>query len=139
MSFIISFFPKKALIIFAENRIGPGSQRLFLSLRRKIALELHSCFLTDIVEYQNSVKTGKNIVLIEIDLLGLDGKNYVLAGECKFKTEKFDNGDLDNFLNKVNYLPASNLKIMLFSLSGFTDSVIGNSKNLTLVTLAEMY
>lgn len=97
------------------------------------------CFLTDIVEYQNSVKTGKNIVLIEIDLLGLDGKNYVLAGECKFKTEKFDNGDLDNFLNKVNYLPASNLKIMLFSLSGFTDSVIGNSKNLTLVTLAEMY
>ena len=97
------------------------------------------CFLTDIIEYQNSVKTGKNIVLIEIDLLGLDGKNYVLAGECKFKTEKFDNGDLDNFLNKVNYLPASNIKLMLFSLSGFTDYVIENSKNLTLVTLEEMY
>lgn len=97
------------------------------------------CFLTDVAEYQSSVKAGKNIVLVEIDLLGLDGKNYVLAGECKFKSEKFDNGDLDNFLNKLNYLPVSNLKIMLFSLSGFTDYVIENSKNLTLVTLEEMY
>ena len=97
------------------------------------------CFLTDVAEYQSSVKAGKNIVLVEIDLLGLDGKKYVLAGECKFKSEKFDNGDLDNFLNKLNYLPVSNLKIMLFSLSGFTDYVIENSKNLTLVTLEEMY
>ena len=97
------------------------------------------CFLTDIVEYQSSVKVGKTIIPVEIDLLGLDGKNYVLAGECKFKSEKFDNSDLDNFLNKLKYLPASNLNVMLFSLSGFTDAVIENSKELTLVTLGEMY
>ena len=65
--------------------------------------------------------------------------NYVLAGECKFNSEKFDNSDLDNFVNKLKYLPAANLKVMLFSLSGFTDAVIGNSKDLVLVTLGEMY
>ena len=97
------------------------------------------CFLTDIVEYQNSVKVGKEIISVEIDLLGLDGKNYVLAGECKFKSEKFDKEELDNFLNKLKFLPGSNLKVMLFSLSGFTDYVIENSKNLTLVSLEEMY
>ncbi len=97
------------------------------------------CFLTDIVEYQNSVKNGKNIISVEIDILGLDGKNYVLAGECKFKSEKFDKSDFENFQNKLNYLPGSNLKSILFSLSGFTDFVIEQSKNLTLVTLEKMY
>ena len=97
------------------------------------------CFLTDIVEYQSSVKVGKNIIPVEIDLLGLDGKKYVLAGECKFKSEKFDKEDFDNLQNKLNYLPVSNLKIMLFSLSGYTDYIIENSKNMTLVTLDKMY
>ena len=97
------------------------------------------CFLTDLVEYQGSVKDGKEIKPLEIDLLGLDGKNYVLAGECKFRSEKFDREELDSFLDKLNYLPVANLKLMLFSLSGFTDYVAENSKNLTLVTLEEMY
>ena len=97
------------------------------------------CFLTDVVEYQNSIKAGKEIIPVEIDLLGLDGKKYVLAGECKFKSEKFDKEELDTFQNKLNYVPGSNLKAMLFSLSGFTDYVIENSKDLTLVSLEEMY
>ena len=97
------------------------------------------CFLTDVVEYQNSIKAGKEIKTVEIDLLGLDGKKYVLAGECKFKSEKLDKEDLENFQEKLNYLPASNLKTMLFSLSGFTDYVIENSKNMALVTLEKMY
>jgi len=104
-----------------------------------VGTEKIPCFLTDLVEYQTSVKTGKEIKSLEIDLLGLDGKNYVLAGECKFRSEKFDREELDNFLDKLNYLPAANLKLMLFSLSGFTDYVVENSKNLTLVTLEEMY
>lgn len=96
-------------------------------------------FLTDLAEYQGTVKTGKEIKPLEIDLLGMDGKTYVLAGECKFKSEKFGKEELDNFLGKLNYLPSTNLKLMLFSLSGFTDYVAENSKNLTLVTLEEMY
>ena len=97
------------------------------------------CFLTDVVEYQNSVKVGKEIKHVEIDLLGLDGKNYVLAGECKFKSEKFDKEEFDTFMDKLNYLPAANQKVMLFSLSGFTDYVVENSKDFTLVTLEKMY
>ncbi len=97
------------------------------------------CFLTDVVEYQNSVKVGKEIKHVEIDLLGLDGKNYVLAGECKFKSEKFDKEEFDTFMDKLNYLPAANPKVMLFSLSGFTDYVIENSNDFTLVTLEKMY
>ena len=96
-------------------------------------------FVTDIVEYQNSVKLGKEIKSIEIDLLGLDGKKMVLAGECKFKAEKFGKEDLENFLEKLKYLPVTNLKIMLFSLSGFTDYVIQNKGDCTLVKLEEMY
>ncbi|MBR1614456.1 MAG: AAA family ATPase [Treponema sp.] len=97
------------------------------------------CFLTDVVEYQNSVKVGKEIKHVEIDLLGLDGKNYVLAGECKFKSEKFDKEEFDTFMDKLNFLPAANQKVMLFSLSGFTDYVIENSNDFTLVTLEKMY
>ena len=97
------------------------------------------CFLTDVVEYQNSVKVGKDIKLIEIDLLGMDSKKYVLAGECKFKSEKFDKEDLDSLEDKLNYFSASNLKVMLFSLSGFTDYVVKNAKGYKLVTLEDMY
>jgi len=97
------------------------------------------CFLTDVVEYQNSVKVGKEIKHVEIDLLGLDGKNYVLAGECKFKSEKFDKEEFDTFMDKLNFLPAANPKVMLFSLSGFSDYVIENSNDFTLVTLEKMY
>ena len=97
------------------------------------------CFLTDVVEYQNSVKVGKEIKHVEIDLLGLDGKNYVLAGECKFKSEKFDKEEFDTFMDKLNFLPAANQKVMLFSLSGFSDYVIENSNDFTLVTLEKMY
>ena len=97
------------------------------------------CFLTDVVEYQNSVKVEKKILQIEIDLLGLDGKNFVLAGECKFKSEKFDKEDFDNFLNKLKFLPISNPKVMLFSLSGFSDYVTENARNLTLVTAEDLF
>lgn len=38
-------------------------------------------FVTDVIEYQKSVRVGKDIKSVEIDLLGLDGKDYVLAGE----------------------------------------------------------
>ena len=96
-------------------------------------------FVTDIVEYQNSVKIGKEIKSVEIDLLGLDGKKIVLAGECKFKSEKFGREDLEVFTEKLNHLPAANVKSMLFSLSGFTDYVQENAKDFTLVTLKQMY
>ena len=97
------------------------------------------CFVTDIVEYQKSVKVGKEIKSVEIDLLGMDGKKHVLAGECKFKSEKFGKEDLEAFQEKIDCVPASNLKVLLFSLSGFTDYVVKNAKGCALVPLAQMY
>lgn len=97
------------------------------------------CFVTNIVEYQNSVKIGKEVKSVEIDLLGMDGKKYVLAGECKFKSEKFGKEDLEIFQEKTNCLSAPNLKAILFSLSGFTDYVVKNAKGCALVPLAKMY
>ncbi len=96
-------------------------------------------FVTDIGEYQNSVKIGKETKSIEIDLLGMDGKNMVLAGECKFKSEKFGKEDYENFMEKIQYLPGKNIKAMLFSLSGFTEYVVENARDCKLVSLDEMY
>jgi len=47
--------------------------------------------------------------------------------------------DLSIFEDKLNYLSASNLKILLFSLSGFSDYVLKTAKAYTLVTLEKMY
>ena len=96
-------------------------------------------YLFPVNVYQNSVKIGKEIKSVEIDLLGLDGKKYVLAGECKFKSEKFGKEDLEIFQDKIDFLSASNLKAILFSLSGFTDYLAKNAKGHALVPLAQMY
>lgn len=59
--------------------------------------------------------------------------------KCKFKYEKFDKDNLEVFQEKLNCFSGSNLNIMLFSLSGFTDYVVKNTKGYVLVTLADMY
>ena len=134
--------------IYYKQKVKPNLHQFMGSVFEKMAKDYIlsnvgtkkiPCFLTDIVEYQNSVKIGKEIKSIEIDLLGIDGKKYVLAAECKFKSEKFGKEDLEIFQDKLNYFLASNLKVMLFSLSGFTDYVVKNAKGYKLVTLDNMY
>ena len=95
--------------------------------------------VTDIVEYQNSIKTAGEIKNIEIDLLGRNGKDNVLIGECKFKEQNFAKKDLDNFLSKISYIPAMNPAIILFSLSGFSETIINNSDKYILVDINDMY
>lgn len=56
-----------------------------------------------------------------------------------FRTGKFDRDDFEAFMDKLKYLPSENLKAMLFSLSGFTDYVVQNSKDCVLVDLSQMY
>ena len=48
-------------------------------------------------------------------------------GECKFRNELFDNGELRKFRDKME-LPGETY-YYLFSLSGFTDAVIESSEN----------
>ena len=69
----------------------------------------------------------------------LQTKKIAILGECKFKSEKFDNKDLENFLKKVKLVKAENAFLCVFSLSGFTDYVKNNNKNILLVSIDNMY
>jgi len=64
----------------------------------------------------------------EIDIMAADKdeKKYIV-GECKFRTELFDNGELRKFRDKMEL--SGETYYYLFSLSGFTDAVIEVSKN----------
>ena len=76
----------------------------------------------------------------EIDIVASDKdeNNYIL-GECKFRRKLFDNGELRKLKEKI--VIKGNIYYYLFSLSGFTDSVINLSKsedNLFLVDIKEI-
>lgn len=96
--------------------------------------------LTEISDYQTSVldENGKQ-KLIEIDLLGKNGKTINLIGECKFKKTAFDKTEHEKFMDKVKYLPVTNPVLCIFSLSGFSDYVVENAGNCRLICLDDMY
>jgi len=96
--------------------------------------------MDSIVDLQKSVLDSNNkSCQVEIDLCGKMDKKVVLAGECKFTNKKFDNTDLEAFMKKLDLLKMNNVKVFLFSLSGYTDSVYNNTSNITLITLDDMY
>lgn len=71
----------------------------------------------------NKIEDGKKqAVNIEIDILAPDKchKNFIF-GECKFKNEAFNMGQLSTLQDKV--FVNGNIYFYLFSLSGFTDAV----------------
>lgn len=76
----------------------------------------------------------------EIDIIAVDKneKKFIL-GECKFRTELFDNGELRKLKEKMA-LPGETY-YYLFSLSGFTETVIEASKaeeNLFLIDITQI-
>ena len=96
--------------------------------------------LTEITDYQASVlDENKKYKQIEIDLLGKNDKNIMLVGECKFKITPFDKAELENFLDKIKYIPVSNPHICIFSLSGFTKYVKENAGTCTLIGIDDMF
>lgn len=96
--------------------------------------------ITDITDYQRSiVDENGNPEQIELDITGWNGKEILLAGECKFKNSKFDREELEKFLNKTNYLPAKHAVLCLFSLSGFSEYVKNNSEEILLISIEDMY
>jgi hypothetical protein len=89
----------------------------------------------------NKVIDGKHVsIATEIDILATDkGKNNYIFGECKFKKEKFDLGELRKLQEKFCF--QGNVFYYLFALSGFTDAVLqakALNHNITLVTPADM-
>ncbi|MBQ9608457.1 MAG: AAA family ATPase [Lachnospiraceae bacterium] len=96
--------------------------------------------LTDITDYQDIVlDENKMQKQIEIDLLGKNGKQILLVGECKFKNSKFDKAEYEIFLDKIQYIPSNNPLVCIFSLGGFSEYVKDNSKGCKLISLDEMY
>ena len=96
--------------------------------------------IDSVVDLQKSVLDSNNkSCQVEIDLCGKMDKKVVLAGECKFTNKKFDNTDLEAFMKKLDLLKMNDVKVFLFSLSGFTDYVYNSSSNITLITLDDMY
>lgn len=95
--------------------------------------------VTDITDYQTSIIHKGISTSVEIDLYASTSKKIAILGECKFKSEKFDNKDLENFLKKVKLVKAENAFLCVFSLSGFTDYVKNNNKNILLVSIDNMY
>jgi len=95
-------------------------------------------FVSEVKDYQTSVRTDQGIVSIEIDIAGYDNDDFVLAGECKFQNKQFNEDELNKFLNKLPYVPAENPAVILFALSGFTAGV-RKHKEITLVDIKEMY
>ena len=95
--------------------------------------------ITSLEEYQQSIKEGKEIHQIEIDLVGREGKNIALAGECKFRRQTFSKKDMQHFLDKVRYLPATNPLLILFSLSGYEQGVKDMTQSAILIDIDMMY
>ena len=63
----------------------------------------------------------------EIDIVATDkNEKKFIVGECKFRTELFDNGELRKLKDKIDFFKET--YYFLFSLSGFTDAVIEASK-----------
>ena len=82
-------------------------------------------FATRIEEQQTTVKDPEGrLRQIELDLVGYDGKKPVLVGECKFRNQQFDRAELDRLMEKISLLPMKTPKVVLFSLGGFTQSVL---------------
>jgi hypothetical protein len=96
--------------------------------------------LTDITDYQDTVlDEDRKQKQVEIDLLGRNGKQILLVGECKFKNSQFDKAEYEKFLDKIKYIPANNPVVCIFSLGGFSEYVQENAKDCKLITLDDMY
>jgi AAA+ ATPase superfamily predicted ATPase len=78
---------------------------------------------------------------IEIDIMGTDGKDSVLFGECKWTNEKVDIGILNTLAERSKLFNYKNVYLYLFSRSGFTKGCIEAAEkmsNVTLITFQEI-
>lgn len=95
---------------------------------------------TDITDYQSTVlDENRKQKQIEIDLIGKNGKDILLIGECKFKKSQFDKTELEKLMDKIKYLPVTNPMICIFSLGGFSEYVKQNAASIRLIEIEDMY
>lgn len=83
----------------------------------------------------------KNKCEAEIDIMGTDGENYALFGECKWTNEKVDVGILEALVIRKDLFHYDNAELYLFAKAGFTKGCVEKANklgNVTLVTFEEM-
>lgn len=75
----------------------------------------------------------------EIDLVANDGKDYIF-GECKWRNEKLDISVLGGLKEKADIFSKNraNTYYMLFSKTGFTDSLIDKAKSDSSIILVDL-
>ena len=76
---------------------------------------------------------------IEVDIIGKDGKDILIIGECKFKNEKVDKETFEIFLEKAHYIKSKKPLLCMFSLKGYTDYVKENADGVLLLTIEDLY
>lgn len=84
---------------------------------------------------------ARNKCEAEIDIMGTDGYDSALFGECKWTNEKIDNGVLDTLVERSRIFHYKNARFYLFAKTGFTKSCIQKADemgNVTLVTFDEI-
>lgn len=96
--------------------------------------------ITEIDNFQKSIvdDSGKQ-KQIEVDIIGKDGKDILVIGECKFTNEKVDKEILNGFIEKTCYIKGKNPLLCMFSLSGYTDYVKENAGGVMLLTIEDLY
>jgi hypothetical protein len=96
--------------------------------------------VTEIDNYQKTIldDEGKKRQ-IEVDILGKNGKDIQIIGECKFQSEKIDKATYEVFLEKVHYINAKKPLLCMFSLSGYTQYVKENAGDVLLLTIDDLY
>ncbi|MFA7673869.1 MAG: ATP-binding protein [Clostridia bacterium] len=71
----------------------------------------------------------------EIDIMGSDGKDSALFGECKWTNEKVGAGILDTLIERSRLFKYKENHLYIFSRSGFTKGCIDTAKKMGSVTL----
>lgn len=96
--------------------------------------------ITEIDNWQNTIiDDNGNSVQIEIDIVGKNGKNILLIGECKFENEKIDKETFEKFLGKARHVKSKNPLLCMFSLNGYTEYVQENAGDVVLLTIEDLY
>ena len=96
--------------------------------------------ITEIDNFQKTVMDEEGRPKqIEVDIIGKNGKDVLIIGECKFKNEQVDKAVFEEFLEKVDYIKSKRQLLCMFSLSGYTDYVRKNSDGVLLLTIEDLY
>ena len=79
----------------------------------------------DIGKWWGNVQLNGEWAESEVDLLAIDD-HYAIVGECKYRSKKIGQKELDLLKTKVNFIPVKGRKViwLLASKTGFTDDAV---------------